>query len=81
MDASKADSLAEEMKAIYAKGQPIQRAGIADDIAQCALWLACDRSTFVNGEDIVVDGGIIGGRMYSPHQAGLKQAKQKFGLE
>ncbi len=81
MDASKADSLAEEMKAIYAKGQPIQRAGIADDIAQCACWLASDRSTFVNGEDIVVDGGIIGGRMFSPHQAGLKQAKQKFGLE
>jgi NAD(P)-dependent dehydrogenase (short-subunit alcohol dehydrogenase family) len=81
MEASKADSLAEEMKAIYAKGQPIQRAGIADDIAQCACWLASDRSTFVNGEDIVVDGGIIGGRMFSPHQAGLKQAKQKFGLE
>ncbi|MGE0752926.1 MAG: SDR family NAD(P)-dependent oxidoreductase [Variibacter sp.] len=81
MEASKADSLAEEMKAIYAKGQPIQRAGIADDIAQCACWLASDRSTFVNGEDIVVDGGIIGGRMFSPYQAGLKQAKQKFGLE
>jgi hypothetical protein len=29
----------------------------------------------------VVDGGIIGGRLYSPHQAGLKQAKEKFGLE
>ena len=32
-----------------------------DDIAQCVLWLASDRSTFVNATDIVVDGGVIGG--------------------
>ena len=36
-------------KEIYAKAQPIPRAGITDDIAQCVLWLASDRSTFVNG--------------------------------
>lgn len=81
MDASKADSLAEEMKTPFAAAQPIPRAGVPDDIAQCVCWLASDRATFVNGEDIVVDGGVIGGRMFTPHQQTLRQMKAKFGLE
>ena len=60
--------------------QPIPRAGVPDDIAQCVLWLASDRSTFVNGTDIVVDGGMIGGRNYSQHQEGLKQVKAALGI-
>lgn len=45
--------------------QPIQRAGQPEDIAQAALWLASDQSTFVNGHPLVVDGGLIGGRKWS----------------
>ena len=71
---------AEQIGQVYAKAQPIPRAGITDDIAQCVLWLASDRSTFVNGIDIVVDGGIIGGRMYTPHQEGLRQTKAALGI-
>ena len=66
-------------KAIYAKAQPIPRAGMPDDIAQCVLWLASDRSTFVNATDIVVDGGVIGGRKYTPHQEGLKHGEGGAG--
>src|SRR3989440_4117107 len=66
-DATKADALAAKIKEAYATAQPIPRAGVPDDIAQCVAWLASDRATFVNGEDIVVDGGVIGGRMYTPH--------------
>ncbi|HEU4379236.1 MAG TPA: SDR family oxidoreductase [Hyphomicrobiaceae bacterium] len=83
MDIAKADSsakVAEQIGQVYAKAQPIPRAGIPDDIAQCVLWLASDRSTFVNGIDIVVDGGIIGGRMYSAHQDGLRQTKAALGI-
>jgi NAD(P)-dependent dehydrogenase (short-subunit alcohol dehydrogenase family) len=83
MDTAKADNSAkvtEQIGQVYAKAQPIPRAGIPDDIAQCVLWLASDRSTFVNGIDIVVDGGIIGGRMYSPHQEGLRQTKAALGI-
>jgi NAD(P)-dependent dehydrogenase (short-subunit alcohol dehydrogenase family) len=83
MDAAKADTsanVAEQIGKVYAKAQPIPRAGIPDDIAQCVLWLASDRSTFVNGIDIVVDGGVIGGRMYSPHQEGLRQLKAGLGI-
>jgi NAD(P)-dependent dehydrogenase (short-subunit alcohol dehydrogenase family) len=80
VDASKADKLAEEMKQVYAKVQPIPRAGVPDDIAQCVLWLASDRSTFVNAVDIVVDGGLIGGAMFTPHHEGLQQVRARFGI-
>jgi len=33
----------------FAKAQPIPRTGLPDDIAQCVVWLASNRSTFVNG--------------------------------
>lgn len=80
MEPSKADKLMAELAPRYAKMQPIPRAGAPEDIAQCVVWLAADRSSFVNGTDIVVDGGMIGGRMYSPHQEGLKQMKAALGL-
>jgi NAD(P)-dependent dehydrogenase (short-subunit alcohol dehydrogenase family) len=80
-DTSKADSMAEQMKTPFASAQPVPRAGIPDDIAQCVCWLASDRASFVNAEDIVVDGGVIGGRMFTPHQEGLRQMKARFGLE
>lgn len=47
--------------------QPVPRAGKPDDIAQMACWLAGDRSTFVTGQAIAVDGGTA---------AGLRWAKQ-----
>ncbi|MGH8722138.1 MAG: SDR family NAD(P)-dependent oxidoreductase, partial [Burkholderiales bacterium] len=80
MEPGKADKMAGELATRYAKFQPIPRSGAPDDIAQCVLWLASDRSSFVNGVDIVVDGGMIGGRMYSPQQEGLKQMKAALGM-
>ncbi len=43
----------------FAKAQPISRAGKPEDIAQAAACLASDASTFVNGRDLVVDGGLL----------------------
>jgi NAD(P)-dependent dehydrogenase (short-subunit alcohol dehydrogenase family) len=80
MSASKADTMAEKIEEVYATVQPIPRAGLADDIAQCACWLASDRSTFVNGEDIVVDGAQIRGRLFTPQQTALRAVKSKLGL-
>lgn len=37
--------------------QPLARAGLPEDIANAALWLASDESSFVTGQAIVVDGG------------------------
>jgi len=79
-DHDKADAAAEKMKVAYASIQPIPRAGAPDDIAQCACWLASDRASFVNGEDIVVDGGMIGGRMFTAHQEALQKTKAMLGI-
>ncbi len=79
-ETAKAEQATDKIKEFYAKAQPIPRAGIPDDIAQCVLWLASDRATFVNGADIVVDGGVIGGRNYSQHWEGLKQVKAALGI-
>ena len=37
------------------------RVGVADDIAQAALWLASDEAGFVSGHTLVVDGGLTTG--------------------
>lgn len=80
MDAGKADKIASEMARRSAKVQPIPRAGITDDIANCAVFLASDKSSFINGIDIIVDGGLLGGRQYTPHQESLKAMKGALGL-
>ena len=46
------------MRNLLAQSQPIPRAGEPIDIANTALWLASDESTFVTGQSIVVDGGM-----------------------
>jgi NAD(P)-dependent dehydrogenase (short-subunit alcohol dehydrogenase family) len=68
-DAERTFSLAEER---FAKAQPIPRAGLPEDIARAALFLASDEASFVNGHDFVVDGGIIGGRNWTQQQDGLR---------
>jgi NAD(P)-dependent dehydrogenase (short-subunit alcohol dehydrogenase family) len=36
---------------------PLGRIGTPDDMAQAVLYLASDRAAFVNGQEIIVDGG------------------------
>ena len=67
------DSLIEERLSDYAGLQPIPRAGLPDDIAQMALFLASDRSTFVTGQAIVVDGGGATGVMWANQKAAYKK--------
>lgn len=47
----------EVLRAGLANVQPIRRAGLPEDIANAALWLASEESSFVTGQAIVVDGG------------------------
>lgn len=37
---------------------PVRRVGMPADIAGCALFLASEKSGFINGADITVDGGV-----------------------
>lgn len=73
-----AEKTAATMREIYKTAQPIQRAGIPDDIAQAAVFLASDESTFINGHDLVVDGGITGGRNWTAQQQGYVALRKAF---
>ncbi len=42
--------------------QPIPRAGLPKDIANLSLFLASDESSFITGQDFLVDGGLTAGR-------------------
>jgi NAD(P)-dependent dehydrogenase (short-subunit alcohol dehydrogenase family) len=77
----KAEQTAEVVKGSLAKLQPIPRAGLPEDIATCAVFLAADEASFINGEDIVIDGGLVGGRFWSAQQEGLKKMREAFGVK
>src|SRR6201987_55777 len=66
------------MAALTKSAQPIPRAGLPDDIAHAAVFLASDESSFVNGHDLVVDGAMTGGRNWSQQQQGYLAMRQAF---
>ena len=51
------DKKLEKLKGNLAKAVPLNRSGLAIDIAEAALYLASDAGSFVSCQDIVVDGG------------------------
>jgi NAD(P)-dependent dehydrogenase (short-subunit alcohol dehydrogenase family) len=57
-----ADSEAfERLRSEVGASHPIGRIGEPNDIAQAALFLASDDSTFITGHALVVDGGLTAG--------------------
>ena len=79
LDVAAAEASAEKIKIALAKLQTIPRAGLPDDIANAAVYLASDESTFVNGEDLVIDGGLIWGRRFSEVAAGGQSMRALLG--
>jgi NAD(P)-dependent dehydrogenase (short-subunit alcohol dehydrogenase family) len=80
LSAERAEETIPLMKGILEMVQPIRRSGVPDDIARAALWLASDESTFVNGEALVVDGGLTGGRLWSEVQQRADMLRAALGL-
>jgi NAD(P)-dependent dehydrogenase (short-subunit alcohol dehydrogenase family) len=80
IDADRADATIPLMKGVLETMQPIRRSGLPEDIAQAAVWLASDDSTFVNGHALVVDGGLIGGRQWSEVQQRRGMLRSALGL-
>jgi NAD(P)-dependent dehydrogenase (short-subunit alcohol dehydrogenase family) len=68
------------MKAALGESQPIRRAGMPEDIAKAALFLASDDSTFVNGHALVVDGGLTRGRRWPEIEANRKRLREALGV-
>ena len=79
LSTEQADATVAPMQAVLAAMQPLPRAGMPDDIAQAALWLASDASSFVNGHALVVDGGLTAGRGWSQTQENSAKLRAAFG--
>ena len=52
------DKLTDEVKADWAAKIPLRRAGLPEDIANVATFLASDMASYVSGQVIQVDGGM-----------------------
>lgn len=76
-----AEKTVEAIKQGLAGMQPIRRSGLPEDIAWAAVFLASDESTFVNGLNLVVDGGLTGGRQWSIQQEGLNLMRAGLGIK
>jgi NAD(P)-dependent dehydrogenase (short-subunit alcohol dehydrogenase family) len=74
-----ADQMAARVADNAARVQPTPKAGMPEDIAQAALYLASDASAFVTGTHLVVDGGITVGSRHSWDQSGPSPFAQLFG--
>jgi NAD(P)-dependent dehydrogenase (short-subunit alcohol dehydrogenase family) len=61
LDAEQAQRTIGFMTAALSNIAPIPRAGQPSDIAEAVLWLSTDASSFVNGQALAVDGGLLTG--------------------
>jgi NAD(P)-dependent dehydrogenase (short-subunit alcohol dehydrogenase family) len=59
------DEQLEEMKARFGRTQVLGRIGDPVDIANAAVWLASDESSYVTGHAQVVDGGAFAGKPWN----------------
>ncbi|MFW9823301.1 MAG: SDR family NAD(P)-dependent oxidoreductase [Candidatus Thorarchaeota archaeon] len=57
------EKLANFMRNFPTNTQTIRRVGVPEDIANAVLFLASDSSSFITGETLLVDGGLLSGRI------------------
>jgi NAD(P)-dependent dehydrogenase (short-subunit alcohol dehydrogenase family) len=48
-----------DVRDLRSNAVPLKRLGTADDVAECALFLASEKAQYISGENITVDGGVI----------------------
>ena len=48
-----------KVRELRSNAVPLKRLGSADDVAECALFLASDKAGYISGENITIDGGVI----------------------
>jgi NAD(P)-dependent dehydrogenase (short-subunit alcohol dehydrogenase family) len=73
---AKDQSAPPEVIAAAAQMQPLRRAGLPQDIALAALYLASDDSSFVTGTSQIVDGGMTAGKREAWDQSASSPLRQ-----
>ncbi len=53
------DGLSDELKKAYLGSIPLKRFGKVDDVAKAVVWLASDDASYVTGQVVGVNGGMI----------------------
>lgn len=56
-----ADKSAAGLRELFKKLQPIPRAGLPEDVAAAAAFLASDDASFISGQALVIDGALTAG--------------------
>lgn len=49
---------AQQIAAVVASLEPVGRLGLADEVANSILFLASDDAGYINGANLLVDGGL-----------------------
>jgi NAD(P)-dependent dehydrogenase (short-subunit alcohol dehydrogenase family) len=62
------EPLAAAKKDLYLAKIPLGRAGECEEVAEVAAFLASDRASYINGSDVLVDGGLVS-TSYGSHDA------------
>lgn len=76
-----ADQTVEAIATVAKMAQPIPKAGMPEDIAEAALYLASDGSKFVNGIAVTVDGGITVGRTGAEQTSLFEPLMRAMGID
>ena len=71
------ERIPELVKPWVGEDKPLGRAGLPADIANAALWLASNESSWVTGQALVVDGGLTAGRGWSQSLHRIDQLKER----
>ena len=58
IDTAMTQALPDEIRAEWMKKIPLRRGGTVEDIANCAVFLGSEMSSYVNGQVIQIDGGM-----------------------
>ncbi len=58
IDTAMTQALSDEIRAEWMKKIPLRRGGTVEDIANCAVFLGSDMSSYINGQVIQIDGGM-----------------------
>ncbi|WP_412543672.1 SDR family oxidoreductase [Longispora sp. K20-0274] len=56
----------DEVKGFFASQVALGRLGTPDDVADAVLFLLSPRSSYITGQELVVDGGLIGSVPFAP---------------